>query len=141
MKYLIFFRKHHSFLNFFFFLYLTLISGPPFGGFMYEFFGKTAPFLILACLALGNALFIFRRTHLVLKFGLVALVHTAVILKFKRKTTCLHNSCLQWSKILLNKKYILADGCLQLLVLQPGVNKMEEEEAPSLKVSFGSLEN
>jgi len=55
-----------------------VLIGPPFGGFMYEFVGKTAPFLILACLA-------------------------------------------------------LADGCLQLLVLQPGVKKLEEEDAPSLK--------
>jgi DHA1 family solute carrier family 18 vesicular amine transporter 1/2 len=30
------------------------ISGPPFGGFMYEFFGKTAPFLVLAFLALAD---------------------------------------------------------------------------------------
>jgi len=60
-------------------LALGVLIGPPFGGFMYEFFGKTAPFLILACLA-------------------------------------------------------LADGCLQLLVLQPAVNKMkEEEDAPTLK--------
>ncbi|XP_023336556.1 synaptic vesicular amine transporter isoform X1 [Eurytemora carolleeae] len=59
-------------------LALGVLIGPPFGGFMYEFFGKTEPFLILACLA-------------------------------------------------------LADGCLQLLILQPGVNKMEEENAPSLK--------
>ena len=35
---------------------LNFFSGPPFGGFMYEFFGKTEPFLILACLALGNRL-------------------------------------------------------------------------------------
>jgi len=59
-------------------LAMGVLIGPPFGGFMYEFVGKTAPFLILACLA-------------------------------------------------------LADWCLQLLVLQPGVNKMEEEDAPTLK--------
>lgn len=29
-------------------------AGPPFGGIMYQFVGKTAPFLILACLALGD---------------------------------------------------------------------------------------
>ncbi len=34
-------------------IYIYFCLGPPFGGFMYEFFGKTAPFLILACLALG----------------------------------------------------------------------------------------
>ena len=28
-----------------------------------------------------------------------------------------------------------ADGCLQLLVLQPGVNKLEEEDAPSFNVN------
>merc|ERR1711922_20747 len=54
-------------------LAMGVLIGPPFGGFMYEFVGKTAPFLILACLA-------------------------------------------------------LADGCLQLVV-----NKLEEEEAPTLK--------
>ena len=51
-------------------LALGVLIGPPFGGFMYQFVGKTAPFLILACLA-------------------------------------------------------LADGCLQLLVLQPAVLKNE----------------
>jgi len=59
-------------------LALGVLIGPPFGGVMYEYVGKTAPFLILAFLA-------------------------------------------------------LADGCLQLLVLQPSVNKLEEEEAPSFK--------
>lgn len=59
-------------------LALGVLIGPPFGGFMYEFFGKTAPFLVLAFLA-------------------------------------------------------LADGCLQLLILQPAILKPEEEEAPSLK--------
>ena len=51
-------------------LALGVLIGPPFGGFMYQFVGKTAPFLILACLA-------------------------------------------------------LADGCLQLLVLQPAVLRNE----------------
>merc|ERR1719187_617098 len=58
-------------------LALGVLIGPPFGGFMYQFVGKTAPFLILACLA-------------------------------------------------------LADGCLQLLVLQPAVLR-NEEDPPSLK--------
>merc|ERR1719228_1168359 len=58
-------------------LALGVLIGPPFGGFMYQFVGKTAPFLILACLA-------------------------------------------------------LADGCLQLLVLQPEVIK-SDEPPPSLK--------
>jgi hypothetical protein len=31
---------------------LVFAVGPPFGGVMYEFVGKEAPFLILACLAL-----------------------------------------------------------------------------------------
>lgn len=34
--------------------FFVLFSGPPFGGVMYQFVGKTAPFLILACLALGD---------------------------------------------------------------------------------------
>ena len=33
---------------------INLMTGPPFGGIMYQFVGKTAPFLILACLALGD---------------------------------------------------------------------------------------
>ncbi|CAG7828620.1 unnamed protein product [Allacma fusca] len=37
-------------------LALGVLIGPPFGGVMYEFVGKTAPFLILACLALGDGL-------------------------------------------------------------------------------------
>ena len=58
-------------------LALGVLIGPPFGGFMYQFVGKSAPFIVLALLA-------------------------------------------------------LADGCLQLLVLQPTVER-SEEEAPSLK--------
>merc|ERR1712117_533314 len=58
-------------------LALGVLIGPPFGGFMYQFVGKTAPFLILAFLA-------------------------------------------------------LADGCLQMLILQPEVIKTDEP-APSLK--------
>ena len=33
-------------------LALGVLIGPPFGGFMYQFVGKTAPFLVLAALAL-----------------------------------------------------------------------------------------
>ncbi len=33
-------------------LALGVLIGPPFGGFMYQFVGKSAPFLILAMLAL-----------------------------------------------------------------------------------------
>merc|ERR1719158_1232753 len=58
-------------------LALGVVIGPPFGGFMYQFVGKTAPFLVLAFLA-------------------------------------------------------LADGCLQLLILQPEVKK-SDDPAPSLK--------
>jgi len=58
-------------------LALGVLIGPPFGGFMYQFVGKTAPFLVLAFLA-------------------------------------------------------LADGALQMLVLQPNVIK-NDEPAPSLK--------
>lgn len=35
-------------------LALGVLIGPPFGGFMYEFFGKSAPFLILSVLALSD---------------------------------------------------------------------------------------
>lgn len=35
-------------------LALGVLIGPPFGGVMYEFVGKTAPFLILSALALGD---------------------------------------------------------------------------------------
>jgi len=58
-------------------LALGVLIGPPFGGFMYQFVGKTAPFLVLAFLA-------------------------------------------------------LMDGCLQMLVLQPNVDR-NDEPAPSLK--------
>ena len=55
-----------------------MIVGPPFGGVVYEFFGKEAPFVILATLG-------------------------------------------------------LIDGLLQLLILQPDVNKIQKEEGASLK--------
>ena len=35
-------------------LALGVLIGPPFGGIMFQFMGKTAPFLILAVLALGD---------------------------------------------------------------------------------------
>ena len=35
-------------------LALGVVIGPPFGGFMYQFVGKTAPFLVLAFLALAD---------------------------------------------------------------------------------------
>ncbi|XP_044003179.1 synaptic vesicular amine transporter isoform X2 [Aphidius gifuensis] len=37
-------------------LALGVLIGPPFGGLMYEFVGKSAPFLILSALALGDGL-------------------------------------------------------------------------------------
>ncbi|XP_017298831.1 synaptic vesicular amine transporter [Diaphorina citri] len=37
-------------------LALGVLIGPPFGGIMYQFVGKTAPFLILSALALGDGL-------------------------------------------------------------------------------------
>lgn len=37
-------------------LALGVLIGPPFGGVMYEFVGKSAPFLVLAALALGDGL-------------------------------------------------------------------------------------
>ena len=57
-------------------LALGVLIGPPFGAFLFQFFGKTVPFLILALLA-------------------------------------------------------LLDGCLQMLILVPGVTKYDGE-APSL---------
>ncbi|OXU28083.1 hypothetical protein TSAR_013882 [Trichomalopsis sarcophagae] len=38
-------------------LALGVLIGPPFGGLMYEFVGKSAPFLILSALALGDGFF------------------------------------------------------------------------------------
>lgn len=35
-------------------LALGVLIGPPFGGIMYEFVGKSAPFLVLSALALGD---------------------------------------------------------------------------------------
>lgn len=35
-------------------LALGVLIGPPFGGVMYEFVGKSAPFLVLSALALGD---------------------------------------------------------------------------------------
>jgi len=35
-------------------LALGVLIGPPFGGLLYQYVGKTAPFLVLACLALGD---------------------------------------------------------------------------------------
>lgn len=35
-------------------LALGVLIGPPFGGFMYEYVGKSAPFLVLSALALGD---------------------------------------------------------------------------------------
>lgn len=37
-------------------LALGVLIGPPFGGIMYEFIGKSAPFLVLSVLALGDGL-------------------------------------------------------------------------------------
>lgn len=37
-------------------LALGVLIGPPFGGIMYEFVGKSAPFLILSALALGDGM-------------------------------------------------------------------------------------
>lgn len=55
-------------------LALGVLIGPPFGGIMYEFVGKSSPFVVLALLALG-------------------------------------------------------DGCLQLLVLKPKIQREEQEGA------------
>ena len=44
-------------------LALGVLIGPPFGGFMYQFVGKSAPFLVLSILALldGCEFFGFKR--------------------------------------------------------------------------------
>ena len=54
-------------------LALGVLIGPPFGGIMYEFVGKTAPFLILSALALGDGRKLF--------FGFIKL-------KFQNKFKC-----------------------------------------------------
>ena len=59
-------------------LALGVLIGPPFGALLFQVWGKSAPFLILAVLA-------------------------------------------------------LLDGCLQMLLLRPEVQRTEEEEAPSLR--------
>lgn len=43
-------------------LALGVLIGPPFGGFMSEFVGKSAPFLILSILALGDGREFFNET-------------------------------------------------------------------------------
>ncbi|KYN05895.1 Synaptic vesicular amine transporter [Cyphomyrmex costatus] len=48
-------------------LALGVLIGPPFGGVMYEFVGKSAPFLVLSALALGDGSFIFLRNIQVLQ--------------------------------------------------------------------------
>ena len=53
-------------------LALGVLIGPPFGGFMYQFIGKSAPFIVLAFLALfdGGKFLYF---ELVFRIGLIPL--------------------------------------------------------------------
>lgn len=46
-------------------LALGVLIGPPFGGVMYEFVGKSAPFLILSALALGDGSNYLRALHFI----------------------------------------------------------------------------
>ena len=83
-------------------LALGVLIGPPFGGFMYEFVGKSVPFLILACLALGDG-----------RESLPLLLQAPY-----RIVDC--------------NIYIYVFQVLQLLVLQPKVHVDQSAAAPSL---------
>lgn len=86
-------------------LALGVLIGPPFGGVMYEFVGKSAPFLILSALALGDGR---KYTHLCAQYFAPFLF---CLLLF-----CDHRNL----------------PVLQLLVLQPSV-VYTEADPPSLK--------
>lgn len=72
-------------------LALGVLIGPPFGGFMYEFVGKSAPFLILSALALGDGrkdansdfILIYIRSHVIAVhfFSLIANHLHSIIIK------------------------------------------------------------
>ena len=47
-------------------LALGVLIGPPFGGFMYQFIGKSAPFIVLAFLALFDGGMFFGHHYLVI---------------------------------------------------------------------------
>lgn len=66
-------------------LALGVLIGPPFGGVMYEFVGKSAPFLILSALALGdgsNYLFALHFHHFVLLLVLALFILDSIISQF-----------------------------------------------------------
>lgn len=90
-------------------LALGVLIGPPFGGAMYEYVGKSAPFLVLSALALGDgseyfSMFIFFLRAIYFH----SILHLSIAL------------C------------IIPFPVLQLLVLQPSV-VYTEAEPPSLK--------
>lgn len=90
-------------------LALGVLIGPPFGGAMYEYIGKSAPFLVLSALALGDGseyfcMFIFFLRAIYFH----SILHLSIVL------------C------------IIPFPVLQLLVLQPSV-VYTEAEPPSLK--------
>ena len=93
-------------------LALGVLIGPPFGGFMYQFVGKSAPFIILAFLALFDG----GKTSPEIFY---TLTFYGTIISFILKNT----------EISLSLYFITA---LQLLVLQPTITR-RDEDCPSLK--------
>jgi DHA1 family solute carrier family 18 vesicular amine transporter 1/2 len=89
-------------------LALGVLIGPPFGGVMYEFVGKSAPFLVLSALALGDGR----------KYNCLAAACRALVV-----VTRLHGAT-EHTELLV--------AVLQLLMLQPGVVR-QESDPPSLK--------
>lgn len=64
-------------------LALGVLIGPPFGGVMYEFVGKSAPFLILSALALGDGSnYLFALHHFVLLLVLALFILDSIISQF-----------------------------------------------------------
>ncbi|MGH0169192.1 UNVERIFIED_CONTAM: hypothetical protein FKN15_056443 [Acipenser sinensis] len=88
-------------------LALGVLFGAPFGSVMYEFVGKKAPFLVLACLALMDG---------------VGAPFGSVMYEFVgKKAPFLVLACLA-----------LMDGALQLSILQPSKVSPESAQGPSL---------
>ena len=94
-------------------LALGVLIGPPFGGFMYQFVGKSAPFIVLAFLALFDGGKSFYEYTDKLQF-----INCPILILL--------------SLLLLLLLYSFNSTALQLLVLQPKLIR-REEEAPSLK--------
>lgn len=69
-------------------LALGVLIGPPFGGVMYEFVGKSAPFLILSALALGDGSnYLFALHFIITLFYYLSLPYLFLILSFHSFTT------------------------------------------------------